>query len=265
MTIAAIDFGRLYSDHLAAAARKPKPASEWDTRAPEMKYKSMQNAYVDQFISHMNLTGSSTLLDVGCGPGTICLALADRLTRVIGLDYSLGMLDALMENAADCQLDNVEALHLSWDDDWSEVPECDIVVASRSTTVEDMASALAKLDAKARQRVYLTHLVGGRFVDPAVIQVLGRKLAPLPDYIYIINILHSMGIHPRLDYIENEGRLAGTANFDEFIGRVAWSLGDLTTDERSSLCAWYENAAPGHNGISATMRWALVSWDKAQR
>ena len=39
MTIAAIDFGRLYSEHLAAAARKPKPASEWDSRASEMKYK----------------------------------------------------------------------------------------------------------------------------------------------------------------------------------------------------------------------------------
>ena len=263
MTIAAIDFGRLYSEHLAAAARKPKPASEWDSRASEMKYKSMQNVYVDQFVSHMNLTGSSTLLDIGCGPGTICLAVANRLKRVIGLDYSLGMLDALMKNAADCQLNNVEALHLSWEDDWSEVPECDIVVASRSTTVQDMATALAKLNAKARQRVYLTHLVGGRFVDPAVIQVLGRKLPPLPDYIYIINILHGMGIHPRLDYIENESRLAGTANFDEFISRVAWSLGDLTTDERARLRAWYENTAPGHNAIGPTMRWALVSWDKS--
>ncbi len=265
MTISAIDFGRLYRDHLSAAARKPKPASEWDSRASEMKYKSLKNTYVEQFVGRMDLAGSSTLLDVGCGPGTICLSVADRLSKVIGLDYSKGMLDALMENAIARQLENVETRHLSWEDDWSDVPVCDIVVASRSTTVEDMATALFKLDAKARQRVYLTHLVGGRFIDPAVIQVLGRKLPALPDYIYIINILHSMGIHPRLDYIENESRLAGTANFEEFFSRVAWSLGELTADERSRLQHWYENSAPGHRVIGPTMRWAFVSWDKTRR
>ena len=52
-------------------------------------------------------------------------------------------------------------------------------------------------------------------------------------------------------------------SLDEFISRVAWSLGDLTTDERARLRAWYENTAPGHNAIGPTMRWALVSWDKS--
>ena len=265
MTIAAIDFGHLYRDHLAATSRNPKPASDWDARAADMSRKAMQGHYVDQFLARMNLADSRTLLDVGCGPGTICLPLAERLTRVVGLDYSRGMLDALAENAAARKLSNVETVHLSWDDDWSVVPECDIVVASRSTTVEDMAAALTKLNAKARQRVYLTHLVGGRFVDPAVIEALGRKSTPMPDYIYVMNILHSMGICPRLDYIEHEGRLAGAANFEELAGRVAWAIGELNDDERARLRAWYERAAPGSCVAGAPMRWAFISWEKAQR
>lgn len=262
MTIAAIDFGRLYSDHLAAAARAPKPASAWDARAADMSRKAQRSRYVDEFIARMDRAGAGTLLDVGCGPGTIGLPLADRLARVVGLDYSRGMLDALLENAAARGLDNVEAIQLAWEDDWSAVPECDIVVASRSTTVDDMAAALAKLHAKARKRVYLTHLVGGRFIDPAVIEVIGRRQPPLPDYIYVLNILHGMGIHARLDYIEHEGRLAGSADFDEFAGRVAWTLGELSADERSRLRAWYESMPPGHAPSGAPMRWAFISWEK---
>ena len=261
MTIAAIDFDRLYRDHLAAASREQKSARDWDTHAAKMSRKLANSTYADQFIARMNLTGSRTLLDVGCGPGTICLPLAAGLERVTGLDFSQGMLDALAHDAAARNLNNVQALHLSWEDDWSAVPESDIVVASRSTNVQDIARALAKLHAKARQRVYLTHLVGGRFIDPTVFEAIGRKTAPLPDYIYILNILHTMGIHPCLDYVEQESRLAGTANFDEFCARVSWALGELSHDERERLRAWYQSN-PGGGGATAPMRWAFISWEK---
>ncbi|HEX5513167.1 MAG TPA: class I SAM-dependent methyltransferase, partial [Gammaproteobacteria bacterium] len=149
MTIAAIDFGRLYRDHLAAASRKPKSAEEWDKRADDMSKRPLQGSYTEAFIARMNLDNVQSLLDVGCGPGTICLPLADRLERVYGLDYSKAMLQLLRDNAAGCGLTNVEALHRAWEDDWSDVPVCDIVVASRSTAVADIAAALAKLNAKA--------------------------------------------------------------------------------------------------------------------
>ena len=264
MTIHAIDFGRLYRDHLAAASRTPKPASAWDTRVENMNHEAQGRSYATEFISHMKFAGATTLLDVGCGTGTICLPLAHRLTRVYGLDYSRGMLDAMLKNAAARGLANVEAIHLAWEDDWSEVPVCDIAVASRSTTVEDMATALAKLNAKARLRVYVTHLVGGRFIDPGVVEVLGRNQPALPDYIYIINILHGMGIHPRLDYIEQNSRLAGAKDFEDFAGRVAWTLGELSADELNRLKDWYQ-----HNGqdlsIDVPRRWAFISWEPLKK
>ncbi|THF63953.1 class I SAM-dependent methyltransferase [Pseudothauera nasutitermitis] len=260
MSLAAIDFGRLYRDHLAAAKRNPKPASVWDARAAELGRKALKSRYVDEFIGRMDLAGARTLLDVGCGPGTICLPLAGRLERVIGLDFSRGMLDALQENAAGLELDNVEALQLAWEDDWAAVPACDIVVASRSTTVADLEVALHKLNDKAKRRVYLTHLVGGRFIDDAVIEAVGRDLPALPDYIYAVNILHGMGIHPRLDYIASEGRLTGATDFDEFAAHVAWALGELSAAERERLHAWYlRQPAPS---LGAPMRWAFISWDK---
>jgi SAM-dependent methyltransferase len=261
MTIEAIDFGRLYRDHLAMSARTRKSASAWDARAAGMAAKALGSRYAEEFVARMDLTGAASLLDVGCGPGTIALAVAHRLRQVVGLDYSAAMLEAMREQAAARGLAQVQTLHRAWEDDWSDVPVCDIAVASRSSTVEDMAAALAKLDAHARQRVYLTHLVGGHFTDPQVQDVVGRRLHTVPDYIYVVNILHRMGIHPSLSYLTQESRLAGAPDFDEFARRVAWSMGGLDEDETARLRDWYARATPAQR-TGQPMRWALIAWEK---
>ena len=262
MTIEAIDFGRLYRDHLAIAARTRKTASAWDARAANMAARAPRSHYTQEFVARMNLAGAQSLLDVGCGPGTIALAVAGHLQRVVGLDYSRAMLDAMQAQAAQRGLANVQTLHCAWEDDWSDVPACDIVVASRSTQVDDIAEALAKLHAKARLRVYLTHLVGGHFTDPAIQDAIGRRVPTVPDYIYVLNILHRMGIHPRQDYITQESRLADAQGFDDFARRVAWSVGDLNVTETARLHDWYERATPAQR-VGEPMRWAFIAWEKA--
>ena len=47
------------------------------------------------FVSKINFEGAKSLLDVGCGPGTIALEAAPHLEAVYGLDYSSGMLEFL--------------------------------------------------------------------------------------------------------------------------------------------------------------------------
>ena len=127
MTIEAIDFGRLYRDHLATTARTRKTASAWDSRAAGMASKALNSRYAEEFVARMDLHGAASLLDVGCGPGTIGLAVAHQLQRVVGLDSSRAMLGAMRAKAAEMQLANVETLHRAWEDDWSDVPQCDIV------------------------------------------------------------------------------------------------------------------------------------------
>lgn len=264
MTIAAIDFGRLYRDHLAAAGRQPKPASAWDGRVHDVDRKSPEGGYVDEFIARMDLSGCTTLLDVGCGSGAICLPLAPYLQQVYALDYSRAMLDALRTNAVSCGAGNVEMLHLAWEDDWSQVPECDIVVASRSTQVEDMAAALAKLHAKARKRVYLTHRIGGHFIAPEIVEAIGRRQSPPPDYIYILNILHGMGIHARVDHLRSDGSSANTdAGFDRLLRRTEWALGALDEAERMRLRGWFDIAGDRVRDAFPPRHWAFISWEKA--
>ena len=86
-----IDFALLYREHLARADRTRKDASAWDSRAAGMASKALRSRYASEFVARMDLDGATSLLDVGCGPGTIGLAVAERLQRVVGLDYSAAM------------------------------------------------------------------------------------------------------------------------------------------------------------------------------
>ena len=201
------------------------------------------------------------VLDMGCGTGAIGLALAPTLKQVVGVDYSAGMLDAFSANARAAGAQNVITIQRAWEDNWDDLPVCDLAIASRSTAVMDMADALKKLDSKARRRVYLTNLVGGSFIDRGLLQAIGRHACPIPDYIFILNILYQMGRHPRLDYIEARGRLAGTRNFDEFLTKARFSLGELTAEEQQRLSAWH-HADPGRAERGGEgFKWAFVSWD----
>lgn len=262
MTLEAIDFALLYRQHQALAARTRKTARAWDARAPAMAAKTLGSRYAQEFIARMDLRGAQSLLDVGCGPGTIGLLLAPQMQQVLGLDYSTGMLAQMRAQAQARGLHQVQTLQRAWEDDWRDVPQCDIVVASRSTAVDDMAQALRKLHDKARLRVYLTHLVGGHFTDVAIQDAIGRREPPQPDYIYLLNILHRMGIHPELSYLQQESRLDGASDFAEFARRVTWSLGDLGVVETTRLYDWYERASPAQRA-GTPMRWALISWEKA--
>ena len=261
-TIFDIDFGRLYREHMAASGRQVKAPEDWDARAPRLKAVATDSRYVREFVARMDLSGCRSLLDVGCGAGAIGLAVADQLKQVIGLDYSAGMLQAMQELAAERGIDNVRTLRRSWDDDWHDVPVCDVAVASRSTAVMDLEAALKKLDAHAVRRAYLTSKVGGYFIDPDIAAVIGRKLDPVPDYIYAVNILYQMGRQPHVDFLENDHRPTDCETADEFVRRVGFSLGSLDDGERMRLAAWFEEDPDRARASGTPFRWAFIGWEK---
>lgn len=211
MLIDDIDFADLYLQQLKLAHRTEKTPDHWDQRAEKMAENcaSPTDSYLQQLIAKIDLQGAQTLFDMGCGPGTVSLALADKLTTIYGVDYSQGMLNVAARRAAALKADNVHLIQRAWEEDWSDLPRCDIAVASRSTLVADMRQAMSKLNNQARLRVYTTHLVSTSFVSPAIQRAAGREVIEAPR-----NVLSrtSAGVLARLTTMSVSGYIAGINN-----------------------------------------------------
>ncbi len=261
MNINNIDFNDLYKSQKQATTFKPKNSDDWDKKASGMAQRVFKSIYNEQFLQKMRVKSGSSILDVGCGAGNLCKAFAPRFDKVYGIDYSEGMLEQLRHK---CQgVDNIEVQKVAWEDDWSDLPKCDVVVASRSMEVADMKAALQKLDKQAKKAVYLTYKVGGSFLPKVIMDVLDLQIVEKPDYIYIVNILYGMGIDPEITYIESENSNFRFNGFEEFVKRVGWSLGEeVNASQRQNLYGLYEQLQRGEKAIPEHTRWAMISWHK---
>lgn len=201
-TIHDIDFASLYRNHKLLAARPRSEATRWDQKAQKITVGQLGDSYTKQLLQAMDLRSNDSLLDVGCGPGTIAVLAAAHVSQVYGLDYSRGMLEKLKENALYYNTHNIKTLCKDWDESWAEVPVCDVVVASRSTLVEDMESALLKLHAQAKRHVYLTYPANPAFGTRLEVDAKAQPQFATPSYLYIIAILHQHGIAAQLRFIQ---------------------------------------------------------------
>ncbi|MDR1013766.1 MAG: methyltransferase domain-containing protein [Coriobacteriales bacterium] len=187
--------------------RKPDACAYWDDRAREFRRHSGRSEYADAFLAMLDLAPGQSVLDMGCGTGTLALPLAEAGHPVTAADFSEGMRTALAERARSAGIGGLNVLPLSWTDDWQGAglapKSADVAVASRSIMVEDLWDALMKLDAVARHKVAVT--VATEY-SPRGYKALGSAAEGLacylPDYLYVMGILWQMGANPELRYID---------------------------------------------------------------
>jgi SAM-dependent methyltransferase len=214
---------------------------------------------------------SLTVLDVGSGPGTLALPIAAKVKSVTALDYSQGMLATLDELANQAGIKNIRTVHCSWEDDWSTfaVGRHDIAIASRSLGVADLRHALQRLAHYSSRYVFIIDRISPSPFDPEAFAAIGRPFDSGPDYIYVLNILYSMGIHPHVDILTLD-RTNRFTDLDEAFRSYCWMFKNLTPNEELLLRHYLEDkSSPCDNRqISITReippQWAFIWWEKSQ-
>lgn len=73
-------------------------------------------ALADALAEHLHLDGRGSLLDVGCGPGTVALSFAHLFECVIGLDPDPGMLAEAQRAGAEEQITNASWVQMRAED-----------------------------------------------------------------------------------------------------------------------------------------------------
>jgi SAM-dependent methyltransferase len=212
-----------------------------------------------------------TVLDIGCGPGTLSIPLAKKVRNVTALDLSSGMLKYLRENAGNNGLTNIRYLNASWPEACVDrlVESHDVVVASRSLMSGNMKEALAHIISVTGQAAYLTFPIIHLPFDWEVYWVIGRSGKKHPPYIYICNMLYQMGVQANVEILCSKIKVQ-FSSIEEAINDLQWRTEPFTPEELTLLKGFLEKKFSElkdsqvftHEGYS---RWALVWWRKEEQ
>jgi len=212
-----------------------------------------------------------SVFDMACGGGTLAVPLAKKVREVTAVDFSDGMLDIVKRKCREEGITNIRTVNARWEDDWGEcgIGGHDVVVASRSLVVDDLRSALLKLDNLARERVYISTIVGDGPFDRRLFEALERPLVMGPDYIYNYNLLYQMGIHAHLTFIVEKSNKT-FKDHEEAANSMKWMLDNLTPEEDEKLQSYLERHLVYRDGnwrldYDRSIKWAVMWWDKSER
>ncbi len=209
---------------LDAVRHKPDAQEHWDKRARTFSFHDAPNSYVREFIGNMQLHGDESILDMGCGTGSLAVPLARAGHAVVAADFSQGMLERVRQNAgsllaaegyepasgcaAQLRPGKVLPLQMSWEDDWAEfglgTGSVDVAIASRSIITHDLECSITKLSTVAKKRVCVTAGTGvSPRVDERVARAMGLQLERHNDALFVFGIASALGYEPTVSYIRS--------------------------------------------------------------
>lgn len=241
----------------------------WNRRAPSFAKHAKESPYVDEFLQRMAPKPHWSVLDVGCGAGTLALPMAGMVRKITAIDFSEVMIDILTERCWQEAITNVFPRILSWQDDWDAagIEKHDVVIASRSLAVEDLRGALTKLADTAKHRVIISSLVGDGPFDRKIFEAIGRELDRGPDYLCVYNLLHQMGIFAEVTFVTNQGGIKVYSDLEQAVESFRWMISEMTIDEEARLRFFLEShLVRQKDGYALSyrhpVRWAIISWSK---
>lgn len=270
MDLSGIDWNEVWRETQAKTTFRGRDPKFWDRRAPSFVRHSKTSEYVDQFLRIMDAKPHWSVLDIGCAAGTLAVPLAGSVRRITALDASEVMVSLLDERCHREGVSNIRIVKGRWEDDWDElaIGVHDVAIASRSLMVPDFRSSVEKLCAHARERVYLSTLVGDGPHDRNILEACGRHHHPGADYICALNILYQMGIFANLSFTYQEEDPI-YENPAVALDGFRWMLDQMTAEEEERLTAFLPTyLVPCGWGWKLprpkVVRWAVLWWEKRQ-
>lgn len=260
-----VDWPGFWAEKLADKIDK-----DWDKAAPGFFKRTRKEDYQTALFDKLILDKDDTVLDVGCGEGSVTLPLAKRVKKVIGIDSSPKMLEYLEKRANDNDISNIETIlkpieEISYD----KIGDVDVVVASRSLNgIIPIEEILSELDKIANKYVFIT-IFGpeNKKIEKDFDKELGIKTENFPDYNYFFNILFSMGIYANIERFDlNNYR--EYSSIEEAMDNGKFRLDLYSDDEKELLKEYleriltYDEETKKYYNVKDKADWIMVWWKK---
>lgn len=260
-----VDWTGFWAERLGGKVNK-----DWDEAAPGFYKRTRKDDYQDTLFDKLILDEDDTVLDVGCGEGSVTIPIARRVKKVIGVDSSPKMLEYLEKRAKDNDVENIETILKPIEEiTYDEIGDVDVVVCSRSLNgIIPIDEVLLELDKIASKYVFIT-IFGpeNKKIEKDFDKELGIKTEDFPDYNYFFNILFNLGIYANIERFDlNNYREYGS--IDEAMDNGKFRL-DLYTDEEKELLKdylervlTYDSETEKYYNVKDKADWIMVWWKK---
>ena len=209
-----------YFAHLWSEGKAAKASAKlfWDNRADEFNKLVSQGGpderilKIVEFLSDRNLLSeTSSVLDIGCGPGRFAVEFAKQSTEVTGLDISEKMLAYAAKNSEAENLTNTSFKNLNWDEvdleDFGWKKRFDLVTAINSPGIHDLIT-LEKMISASKGYCFLSNFVERSDSVQDILRTEILKLEEVRFYsntVYsIFNILWLTGYYPVITYVDTD-------------------------------------------------------------
>ena len=260
-----VDWESFWAERLTGKKNK-----DWDKAAPGFYRRTHKEDYQDALFDKLILDENDTVLDVGCGEGSVTIPIAKRVKKVIGLDSSPKMLEYLEKRADDNDIDNIETRLMSIEDiSCEEIGDVDVVVCSRSLNgIIPIKEVLSELDKIANKYVFIT-IFGpeNKKIEKDFDRELGIQTEDFPDYNYFFNILFNMGIYANIERFDlNNYREYNT--IEEAMDNGKFRLDLYSDEEKVKLKEYLERILTKDSktgklyNVKDKADWIMVWWKK---
>ncbi len=265
-----LNWNRVWSEARRKWKHDQSDNTYWNRRTTSFAKHTRTSGYARNFLRFINPQPEWSILDIGCGTGTLAIPLSGLVRTVTAIDFSDVLISILDKRCWEQGITNVATQVLGWEDDWEPagIRKHDVAIASRLLVVEDLQAALIKLDRIARHRIFITSLVGDGPFDRKIFEAIGRDLDRGPDYVYAYNLLNQMGIFADITFVANGDNNKTYIDIDDAVRDLHWMLSDITAVEESRLRAYLEqHFVKTKKGwvlsYQHPVRWAIISWKKS--
>ena len=213
---------------------------------------------------------NAKILDIGSGPGTLTIPLADIAREVTAVEPADGMVKVLKERIAEEGIENIRIVKQDWElvDTKRDLSgPYDMVIASLSLDMLDLRSAVKKMVSVCSGTVNIYWFADMPFWERNYYEVWpelhGSEYYPGPKVDCLFMVLCQMGIYPdvRMMILDKEYRFSDMEEmFNHFRSRFG-----VTTDHQEDVMRRYllgkARELDGEFILSGDTVYAKLSWN----
>lgn len=256
-----IDWNDVWTEQMTRhqqSSNRKECASIWEEKESAKRFWEMSQRdnqkRARETIKKLHVTPQSRVLDIGAGPGTLAIPLAEKVRSVTAVEPSKGMIEVLEENMAEYGRDNINIIRKRWEDidveNDLEGPY-DIIIASFSLGMPDIRKAIEDMLAVSSGHIYLYWFAGDTSWDMQSREIWpklhGNDYHTTPKCNILYNVLYQMGIYPNMETF-TLGRTETYSTLDEAVENHSNHFALENDDQRKVLAQYLEEKLKKENG-----------------